>query len=81
MSKAKITFDLSDADDLADYKIVNQANSMYWALWDIMHNTKKSLEYRFEVTDNSNNDVFDGIDAVFEELCRIVYDEHKINLE
>ena len=78
--RAKLKFNLDKQEDKDLYAVHCQAKNMYFALWDIMHNTKKALIHRFEVTDNSNNDVFDGIEAVYEELYKIV-NNHNINLD
>jgi hypothetical protein len=49
---------------------------MAMALWDIIQ-LRKKMENRFEVQDNTNNDVFDGIDAMAEGIVSIL-DQHGI---
>jgi hypothetical protein len=46
------------------------------ALFDITRNLKKKIEHRYEDIDNTNNDVFDGIDAVFDEIYGILEDNN-----
>ena len=41
---------------------------------------KKKIEHRYEDIDNTNNDVFDGIDAVFDEICNIL-ESHNIDID
>jgi hypothetical protein len=50
------------------------------ALFDITRNLKKKIEHRYEDIDNTNNDVFDGIDAVFDEICNIL-ESHNIDID
>jgi hypothetical protein len=49
---------------------------MAMALWDIIQ-LRKKMENRFEAQDNTNNDVFDGIDAMAEGIGDIL-DKHSI---
>jgi hypothetical protein len=44
---------------------------MAMALWDIIQ-LRKKMENRFEAQDNTNNDVFDGIDAMAEGIGDIL---------
>ena len=46
------------------------------ALFDITRNLKNKIENRYEDIDNTNNDVFDGIDAVFDEIYNILEDNN-----
>jgi hypothetical protein len=46
------------------------------ALFDITRNLKKKIEHRYENIDNTNNDVFDGIDAVFDRIYEILGDNN-----
>jgi hypothetical protein len=41
---------------------------------------RKSLERIFENSHNTNNDVFDGIDAMAEGISKIL-EEHNINID
>jgi hypothetical protein len=41
---------------------------------------RKSLERIFENSDNTNNDVFDGIDAYAKRINEIL-DQHNINID
>ena len=50
------------------------------ALFDITRNLKKKIENRYEDIDNTNNDVFDGIDSVFDEIYDIL-ESHNINID
>jgi hypothetical protein len=46
------------------------------ALFDITRNLKKKIEHRYESIDNTNNDVFDGIEAVFDGIYEILGDNN-----
>lgn len=78
--KTQIVFDSEVEGDNILLKQHIKANDMAHALWDITHNLKKKLEYRFEATDNSNNDVFDGVDGVFDAIYEIL-ERYNINTE
>lgn len=78
--RAKIIFNLDEQEDKDLYAVHCQAENMYSALWNIFHNTKKTLIHRFENTDNSNNDVFDGIESVYEEMYKIL-ESNNVNLD
>ena len=46
------------------------------ALFDITRNLRKKIQNRYEDIDNTHNDVFDGIDAVFDEIYNILEDNN-----
>jgi hypothetical protein len=46
------------------------------ALFDITRNLRKKIQNRYEDIDNTHNDVFDGIDAVFDEIYDILEDNN-----
>jgi hypothetical protein len=63
MPKAKLKFDLSDADDYNSFKRVMLADDMAYVIWEFMANSRKRVEAEFE--NASNGDVYTGIDRVF----------------
>lgn len=73
MAKGKLEFDLNDFDDRMSFERCVKSTDMALALWEIVHNTKKSLYYKFESMEEKGDKftVYDGIDSVFESL----YDE------
>ncbi len=73
MAKATIVFDLNDSEDLREYNLYNNANSMFSALFEISYNLKKKLHYQFEGDDNG------AFDLVFEKIYEILQD-NDINL-
>lgn len=79
MAKATLTYNISDPEDSQDFKRAVKSLDMAMALWDIVH-LKKKLEYRFENQDNSDNDVFDGIEAMAEGISNIL-DEHNLVID
>ena len=76
MAKAILKYDISDPEDNQDFKRAVKSFDMAMALWDIIQ-LRKKMENRFEVQDTTNNDVFDGIDAMAEGIGNIL-DQHGI---
>jgi ABC-type xylose transport system substrate-binding protein len=76
MAKAILKYDISDPDENMDFKRAVKSFDMAMALWDIIQ-LRKKMENRFEAQDNTNNDVFDGIDAMAEGIVNIL-DQHGI---
>ena len=76
MAKAILKYDISDPEDSQDFKRAVKSFDMAMALWDIIQ-LKKKMENRFDGQDNTNNDVFDGIDAMAEGIGDIL-DQHGI---
>jgi ABC-type xylose transport system substrate-binding protein len=76
MAKAILKYDISDLEDSQDFKRAVKSFDMAMALWDIIQ-LRKKMENRFEAQDNTNNDVFDGIDAMAEGIVSIL-DQHGI---
>ena len=75
--RARLTFILPD--DQMEFNRVNQSLDMACALFDILQ-LRKAMERRFESIDNTNNDVFDGIDAMAKGISEIL-EEHNINID
>ena len=75
--KATIEFNLPE--DLSDFYRATQSLDMACALFDILQ-LRKTMERRFEGIDNTNNDVFDGIEAMAEGIAQIL-EEHSINID
>lgn len=73
MSKAILEFDLSNPDDLLEFKRVTKSLDLALALFDILQ-LRKKLTRRFENQDNSHNDVFDGIQEYADEINTILHD-------
>ena len=77
--KTKLIFDNDIPDDALQLKRCLIADDLVTALWEI-NRLKKKLDQKFENTDNSNNDVFDGIEESFSEIQKIL-DNWNINVE
>ena len=71
MAKAILKYDISNPDENVDFKRAVKSFDMAMALWDIVQ-LRNKIENRFEVQDNTNNDVFDGIDAMAEGIGDIL---------
>lgn len=77
MAKAKIEYDLSDIDDTYAHKRAVKSLDMALALWEIIHNTKKGLEWSME---GKEIDKYDALEMVFEKIHEIISD-HSIDLD
>jgi len=77
MAKAILEYDLNDIDDIMAHKRATKSLDMAMALWDITHNTKKSLEWSM---DGKEMDKYDTLDMVFDKLHEIL-NEHNIRLD
>ena len=76
MAKAILKYNISDPDENVDFKRAVKSFDMAMALWDIIQ-LRNKIENRFEVQDNTNNDVYDGIDAMAEGI-RDILDRYNI---
>jgi hypothetical protein len=77
MAQAIIKYDLNDVDDSMAHKRAVKSLDMALALWDITHNTKKSLEWGME---GKEMDKYEALDMVYEKIYEIL-DEHNIKLD
>jgi len=77
MAKATLEYDLNEPDDVMAHLRAVKSLDMAIALWDIVHNTKKSLEWSLEGKDV---DKYETLDLVFEKIIEIL-DEHNINTD
>jgi len=79
MAKATLEFDLNDPEDRREFELVNKSRDIALALWEIVHNTKKSVEWKIEAAINEPNtgdgiDAYDGIEEVYEAIYEILND-------
>jgi len=74
--KATLSYNLNDPDDRMSHLRAVKSMDMASALFEISTNLRKKVERRFEDIDNTNNDVFDGIDSVIEEIYNILEDNN-----
>lgn len=79
MAKAILKFDLNDFDDRMAHLRAVKSLELSMAIWDILQ-LRKTMERRFENTENTNNDVFDGIDAICDGILEIL-DDHGIKID
>lgn len=77
MAKAKIEYDLNDADDRLSHLRAVKSLDLSLAIWDIVHNTKKSLEWSME---GKEMDKYDALELVYEKIHEIL-DEHNIRID
>jgi len=77
MAKATLEYDLNDTDDSMAHLRAVKSLDMALALWDIVHNTKKGLEWSLE---GKEIDKYDTLELVFEKIHEIL-NEHNINTD
>jgi len=77
MAKATLEYDLSDPDDVMEHKRAVKSLDMAMALWDIVHNTKKGLEWSME---DKEIDKYDALELVYKKIHEIL-DDHNINTD
>ena len=75
--RAILEFNLPD--DQMEFNRANQSLDMACALFDILQ-LRKAMERRFESIDNTNNDVFDGIEAMAKGIYDIL-ESHRVNVD
>jgi hypothetical protein len=75
----KATLEFNLPEEQIEFNRANQSLDMACALFDILQ-LRKIMERRFESIDNTNNDVFDGIDAMAKGISDIL-EEHNINID
>jgi hypothetical protein len=78
MAKATIEYNLSDPDDAMAHLRAVKSLDMAMALWDIVHNTKKALEWSME---GKEIDKYDALELVFEKIHEILNDHNIITDE
>ena len=79
MAKAILEFDLNDPDDRREFELVNKSKDIALALWEIVYNTKKSVEWKIETAMNKPDaedgiDAYYGIEGVYEAIYEILND-------
>jgi hypothetical protein len=77
MATATLTFDLNDSDDMIAHLRAVKSLDMAMALWEIVHNTKKGLEWSME---GKEMDKYDALEMVYEKIHEIL-EEHNIKTD
>jgi hypothetical protein len=77
MAKATLEFDLNDSDDMIAHLRAVKSLDMAMALWEIVHNTKKGLEWSME---DKEIDKYDVLELVYKKIHEIL-DDHNINTD
>jgi len=78
MAKATLEYNLSDPEDVMAHKRAIKSLDMALALWDIVHNTKKGLEWSME---DKEIDKYDALELVYEKIHEILNDHNIITDE
>ena len=65
MAKATLEFDLNEPDDVLAHLRAVKSLDLALALWDIVHNTKKGLEWSME---GKEIDKYDALELVYEKI-------------
>jgi len=75
--KAELHFNLNDAEDSMAHTRCLKSTEMALMLWELMHNSKKSLEWKME---SNSIDRYDALDMVFERINELL-EEYDINVD
>jgi hypothetical protein len=75
--KAILEYNLNERDDIKAHLRAVKSLDMAVALWEIMHNTKKGLEWTLE---GKELDKYDTLELVFDKINEI-FREHNIILD
>ena len=78
MPQATLTFDLNDSDDAMAHLRAVKSLDLALAIWDIVHNTKKSLEWSLESKEEISR--YDVVDLVYEKIYAIL-EEHDVVID
>jgi len=77
MATATLTFDLNDSDDMIAHLRAVKYLDIAMALWEIVHNSKKGLEWSME---GKEIDKYDALELVYEKIHEILND-HNISTD
>jgi hypothetical protein len=73
MATASFNFYLSDPYDRKEHFRMTKSMDMASALWQITHNTRKSIQYSIE---NKEMDKYEAVDYVFETIYEILQERN-----
>ena len=77
MAKAILEYDLNDSDDAMAHLRAVKSLDMAMALWEIVHNSKKGLEWSME---DKEIDKYDALELVYKKIHEIL-DDHNISTD
>ncbi len=77
MAEGILKFDLNDPDDKMAHLRAVKSLDLALAIWSIVHNTKKQLEWGME---GKEMDKYDALEMVYEKIYEIL-DEHNIKID
>lgn len=77
MAEATLKFDLNDPDDVMAHKRAVKSTDLALAIWSIVHNTKKGLEWSME---GKEMDKYDALEMVYDKIYEIL-DENNIRID
>ena len=78
MAKATLEFDLNDSDDAMAHLRAVKSLDMALVLWEMLYNTKKSLQWKMESGEIKDNE--DMLDKVYERFWELL-DEHGVKID
>ena len=77
MAKGILEYDLNEPDDMMAHKRAVKSLDLALALWDITHNTKKSIEWSL---DGKDIDKYEVLDLVYDRIY-LILEENNIKLD
>ncbi len=66
MSKAILKFNLSDPEDMMEFKRMMKSADLASMIWDLMHNTRKEMEYLEDLGEFSTTKMWEKINELAE---------------
>jgi DNA-directed RNA polymerase subunit L len=76
--KAILEFNMDDYDDIIKFKRYTKADDMAFALFNILYNTKKDIEYKIDADDSITP--YDVLDMVYKKIYEHL-DENNVNID
>ncbi len=73
MAKAILEFDLNQPEDLQEHRRVIKSTELALAIWDIVYNTKKGLEWSLE---GKEVDKYETLEIVYDKIHEILNQYH-----
>lgn len=74
--KATLEFDMNEPDDIMAHLRCAKSLDMALVIWEIVHNTKKGLEYAIE----GHTDIYSVLEITFDKIYEIL-EEHDVNID
>lgn len=78
--KAKLKFNLNNIDDKMAFERFVKSEDMALVLWEIVHNSRKSIEWQNTEEGEKGVGFDEGVDAVYKRIYELM-EEHDLNID